>query len=57
MPIYEYGCERCLTFTEINIPIEQRDNIQDCDVCGGIRYRKINFKGSVWAPSVNGGMK
>lgn len=58
MPIYEYGCMRCLTFKEINVSIDQRDNVKECDICGGVRYRKISFTGSVYAPTAtNGGMK
>lgn len=58
MPIYEYGCFQCLTFTELNIPIDKRDEKIECKICGGMRYRKISFTGSVYAPTAtNGGMK
>lgn len=57
MPIYEYECFACLRSEEINVPIAQRDDIKDCDVCGNIRYRKISFNGTVWSPTTNGGMK
>lgn len=56
MPIYDYYCLACDQGSEENVPIEERDNLQQC-ICGNSKWRLLSFKGSVWAPSAkNGGM-
>lgn len=56
MALYQFYCLFCDREEELNIPINLRDEPQQCE-CGKILQRKISFKGMVYSGTHNGGMK
>lgn len=61
MPLYTYYCYECTTTQEEGYEFERRVKIADRDeqFCGnGHRLtRMLDFKGSVYSETANGGMK
>lgn len=56
MPTYDYECARCEHEKELNVPIADRDNLYECDICGGALVRVVSFRGLTWAPSSTNGV-
>lgn len=57
MPLYTYNCILCSNIQELIVNIEERDYSENRCLCGGELKRKIDFNGSVYAPTAkNGGM-
>lgn len=54
MPTYDFECARCEHEKELNVPIADRDNLYECDLCGGVLVRVVSFNGLTWAPTAGG---
>lgn len=56
MPLYVYRCNVCKAEHERNVPVDERDSLQNCEECSEPLTRQMCFTGSVWAPT-SGGMR
>lgn len=59
MPMYDFECQGCHQIFEKNVPIAERDDcLNSCTLCGhSISIRIVTFKGGVYSPTANGGLK
>jgi putative FmdB family regulatory protein len=46
MPIYQFVCNDCGIFEEINVPMDERNDLIEC-TCGGVFVRKWGVGGVV----------
>lgn len=54
MPTYDFVCMKCERETEKNVPISKRDDLYECEFCGGALERMLSFQGLTWAPTAGG---
>lgn len=54
MPIYTFYCAECREKKTRMCKIDDR-NQQQCEKCDKKMIRKVDFPGSVWSPTRNGG--
>jgi putative FmdB family regulatory protein len=55
MPLYTYQCKDCTLIIERRVAMEDRNQQQKCDACGGYLSRKLDKPGMVWSPTRNNG--